>query len=147
MGILDRIKRRLPIVGGSPPPRASVPLPMARPPAPPAEEEDPASPRGAQPVREYVDSFVKANKVVLFMKGNPGAPSCGFSASASGILKSYGVPFATFDVLSDPEVRDGVKDYSNWPTIPQVFIDGEFVGGSDILKQLHESGELKAMLA
>jgi monothiol glutaredoxin len=80
------------------------------------------------------------------MKGTPGAPACGFSAGAAGILGSYGKPMFTFDVLSDGDVREGVKQYSNWPTIPQVFINGEFVGGADIIKQLHESGELRTML-
>lgn len=144
MGILDRIKRRLPLVGGSPPPRPSVPLPQARP--RPVEAEEPTSPRGATPVKEYIASLVKDNRVVIFMKGSPEAPSCGFSAGASGILRSYGKPFVHFDVLADPDVREGVKDFSNWPTIPQIFVGGEFVGGADILKQLHESGELRGML-
>ncbi len=95
---------------------------------------------------EYIEELVKSNAVVLFMKGSPEAPSCGFSATAAGILKSYGKPFAHFDVLSDGDVREGVKQFSNWPTLPQVFVGGEFVGGADILKQLHESGELRGML-
>ena len=144
MGIIDRIKRRLPLVG-QPAPRASVPLPQVRSASRP-EPEEPRSPRGDKPVREFIDEVVKGHKVVLFMKGTPDAPSCGFSASAAGILKSHGKPFHTFDVLVDGDVREGVKEYSNWPTIPQVFVDGEFVGGADILKQLHESGELGPML-
>lgn len=145
MGLIDRIKRRLPLVG-SPPPRPSVPLPQVRS-APRPEPEEPASPRGDKPVRAYLEEVVKGNKVVLFMKGTPDAPSCGFSASAAGILKSYGTPFFSFDVLVDGDVREGVKEFSSWPTIPQVFVNGEFVGGADILKQLHESGELGPMLA
>ncbi|MEC7240585.1 MAG: Grx4 family monothiol glutaredoxin [Myxococcota bacterium] len=89
---------------------------------------------------------VKANPVTLFMKGSPKAPQCGFSASAAGILGSYGVPFHTVDVLIDPDVREQVKTFSSWPTLPQVYIGGEFVGGSDILGQLHESGELKGLI-
>ncbi len=146
MGIIDRIKRRLPLVG-SPAPRPSVPLPQVRTAARPPEPEEPKSPRGDKPVREYVDEVVKGNKVVVFMKGVPDAPSCGFSASAAGILKSYNKPFFAFDVLSDGDVREGVKEYSGWPTIPQVFVNGELVGGADILKQLHESGELAQLLA
>ncbi|GDX82271.1 hypothetical protein LBMAG42_40820 [Deltaproteobacteria bacterium] len=145
MGILDRIKRHLPIVG-TPAPKPNIPLYVR--PAPRAPEpEEAASPRGDRPVPEYVAELIKAHKVVLFMKGTPDAPSCGFSASASSILRGYGQPFHTFDVLVDGDVREGVKQFSNWPTIPQVFINGEFVGGSDILKQLHESGDLKTMLS
>lgn len=145
MGIIDRIKRRLPLVG-TPAPRPPVPLQVRSAPRPP-EPEEPASPRGSRPVTEFIDEILKANKVVLFMKGTTESPSCGFSASASSILRGYGQPFHTFDVLADPDVREGVKQYSSWPTIPQIFVNGEFVGGSDILKQLHESGDLKAMLA
>lgn len=144
MGILDRIKRRLPLVGGSPPPRPTVPVPMARP--RPEPEPEVRSPRGDTPVREYLEAVVKGNRVVLFMKGSPDAPSCGFSASAAGILRSYGVPFTHVDVLLDGDVREGVKEYSQWPTLPQIFVGGQFVGGADILKQLHESGELRGML-
>ncbi|MDP2309479.1 MAG: Grx4 family monothiol glutaredoxin [Pseudomonadota bacterium] len=111
------------------------------------EEKEEASPRGGKPVKDYIDEVVKGNPVVLFMKGSPQAPQCGFSAGASAILTGYGKPYATVNVLADPEVRDAVKDYSNWPTIPQVFVGGEFVGGADILKQLHESGELKELIA
>jgi monothiol glutaredoxin len=93
-----------------------------------------------------VDEIIKNNAVVIFMKGSPTAPQCGFSAGASGILNGYGKPYAHVNVLADPEVREGVKSYSSWPTIPQVFIGGEFVGGADILKQLHESGELKTLI-
>lgn len=89
---------------------------------------------------------VNAHKVVLFMKGSPQMPQCGFSARASQILGAYGVPYHTVNVLADPEVRQGVKTFSQWPTIPQVYIGGEFVGGSDILMEMHESGELEEML-
>ena len=95
----------------------------------------------------FVDDTVKKNPIVIFMKGSPVAPQCGFSAGAVGILGEYGAPFAHVNVLADPEVREAVKAYSSWPTIPQIFIGGEFVGGADILKQLHASGELKAMIA
>ena len=148
MGIIDRIKRRLPIVGGPPPaaPVRKVTLAPSRA-AEPEEEREEASPRGDKPVQQFIDETVKGNPVVLFMKGSPTAPQCGFSAGAAGILQTYGKPFAHVNVLADPDVREGVKTYTSWPTIPQVFVGGEFVGGADILKQLHESGELKDMLA
>ena len=97
-------------------------------------------------VLSQIDEKVKNNKIVLFMKGTPDFPQCGFSAHTVEILKSYGVPFATEDVLSNPAVRDGIKRYTNWPTIPQIFIDGKFVGGCDILHELHERGQLEPML-
>lgn len=95
---------------------------------------------------EKIDEAVKKNKVILFMKGTPDFPQCGFSARTVEILKTYGVPFAAVDVLEDPAVRDGIKRYSNWPTIPQLFIGGQFVGGCDILDELHERGELEPLL-
>jgi monothiol glutaredoxin len=100
----------------------------------------------ADDVLSKIDQQVKNNKVMLYMKGNPNAPQCGFSAHTVGILQSYGIPFQTADVLADPAIRDGIKRYSNWPTIPQVFIDGKFVGGCDIVSELHERGELEPML-
>ncbi len=100
----------------------------------------------AEDVLAKIDEKVKKNKVVLYMKGTPDFPQCGFSAHTVEILRSYGYPFETEDVLADPAVRDGVKSYSNWPTIPQVYIDGKFVGGCDILHELHERGELEPLL-
>ncbi|HEY6200642.1 MAG TPA: Grx4 family monothiol glutaredoxin [Candidatus Binatia bacterium] len=97
-------------------------------------------------IQNKIDQKVKNNKVMLFMKGSPQAPMCGFSAHTVEILQSYGYPFETADVLSDPAVREGIKRYSNWPTIPQVFIGGKFVGGCDIVHELHERGELEPML-
>lgn len=97
-------------------------------------------------VQNKIDQKVKNNKVMLFMKGSPQAPMCGFSAHTVEILQSYGYPFETADVLADPAVREGIKRYSNWPTIPQVFIGGKFVGGCDIVHELHERGELAPML-
>ena len=91
------------------------------------------------------DTEIKANKIVLYMKGNQLFPQCGFSARALDLLKPYGA-IHTVDVLSDPGVRDGIKQYSNWPTIPQIYINGKFVGGSDILTELAERGELEALV-
>ena len=93
-------------------------------------------------IHSEIDHEVHAHQVVLYMKGTPQAPMCGFSARAAAILGSYGVPVYTVNILEDPEKRQGIKDYSDWPTIPQVYVGGEFLGGSDILMQMHESGQL-----
>ena len=141
MSIISRIKRHLPMAGtgGSDPSRSPGSDPGPR----RYDEPEADSGRGATPVAEFIDDFVKKNPVVLFMKGSPDAPMCGFSARATSILRTHGKPFVHFNVLEDEEVREGVKQYSNWPTIPQVYIKGEFIGGSDILAQMHESGELR----
>lgn len=97
--------------------------------------------------KEKVEEIVKGNDVVLFMKGNPMFPQCGFSARATGILQQCGVKFAHVNVLADPEVREAVKEYSSWPTIPQLFVKGEFVGGSDIMMEMYESGELQKLVS
>lgn len=98
--------------------------------------------------QQVIKQQVTSNPVVLYMKGTPQFPQCGFSASAVQILKACGVNniFAV-DVLTDPAIRQGVKEYANWPTIPQLYINGEFVGGADIMKQMYQSGQLKEMLA
>lgn len=92
--------------------------------------------------QQRIDEMVKTNKVFLFMKGTPDFPQCGFSMRAVSILKALDVPFGTFDVLSDMEVRQGIKQYANWPTIPQLYVNGEFLGGSDIMMEMWEAGEL-----
>lgn len=98
------------------------------------------------PVHERIRSIVTEHPVVLFMKGTPMFPQCGFSARAVSILEHYGVtPFAV-DVLADPEIRQGIKDYSDWPTIPQLYVGGEFVGGSDIMMEMVEAGEMEELL-
>jgi monothiol glutaredoxin len=155
MGIRDRIKRRLPIIGMG----GNRGRPEAAPPAPPAPPEPGSAPVvSAEPAetvanplaglspREIIDGLVKENTLVLFMKGSPSSPMCGFSAKAAGILSGYDAPLTHFNVLSNPEVRNEIKEYSQWPTIPQVYVGGEFLGGSDILRQMHESGELKECL-
>jgi monothiol glutaredoxin len=93
-----------------------------------------------------IDQLVTSNKIMVFMKGNKLMPQCGFSNNVVQILNMLGVPFETFDVLADQDVRQSIKDYSNWPTIPQVYVNGEFVGGSDILIELYQNGELQEML-
>jgi len=98
-------------------------------------------------VQEQIHQIVTEHPVVLFMKGTPTFPQCGFSAGAVQILKNCGVSFHAVNVLADPEIRQGIKDYANWPTIPQLYIKGEFIGGSDIMKELYSSGELQKELA
>ncbi|KAL3684177.1 hypothetical protein R1sor_002199 [Riccia sorocarpa] len=97
-------------------------------------------------VQEHIDKDIKENPVMVYMKGVPEAPQCGFSAMVVRILAEYGVPFNSRNVLADPALRDAIKQYSRWPTIPQVFVNGEFVGGSDILISMHRSGELEELL-
>ncbi len=93
-------------------------------------------------VRERIVSMIEKNKVVLFMKGTKSFPQCGFSNAVCEVLKREGVPFETVNVLSDPEIREGIKAYSSWPTIPQLYVAGKFLGGCDIVREMHESGEL-----
>jgi monothiol glutaredoxin len=95
---------------------------------------------------ERIQSAIAGNKILIFMKGNRNFPQCGFSAATVQVFEQLGAPYETVDVLSDPEVRDQVKAYSNWPTIPQVYIDGKFVGGCDIIRELYETGELQTMV-
>ena len=96
--------------------------------------------------RERIEDLVRDNDIVLFMKGTQLFPQCGFSSRAVAILDHLGVPFKTVDVLQDPDIRQGIKDYSEWPTIPQLYVKGEFVGGSDIMMEMFESGELKQLV-
>ena len=93
-----------------------------------------------------IDDLIKQNKVCLFMKGSPDMPQCGFSLAVSNVLKHLKVKFNGIDVLKDQELREGIKLYSDWPTIPQLYIQGEFIGGCDIVKEMFEKGELKSLL-
>ena len=97
-------------------------------------------------VEEKIQDTIKNNPVVLFMKGTPEFPQCGFSGQAVQVLNACGAQFASVDVLSDPEIREGIKRYSNWPTIPQLYVKGEFVGGSDIIVEMYQKGELQSKL-
>jgi len=97
-------------------------------------------------IKQKIDDSVKNNKVFLFMKGTPQSPQCGFSSQVSAVIASYNVPFETFDVLSDDDIREGIKEYSDWPTIPQLFINGEFVGGCDVVTEMHQNGDLKQLM-
>ena len=98
-------------------------------------------------INERIQQQIDGDAVVLYMKGTPVFPQCGFSAMAVQILTHLGVKFEARDVLADPAVRQGIKEFSNWPTIPQLYVKGEFVGGSDILKEMYQSGELQTFLA
>ena len=97
-------------------------------------------------LKSRIDQLIANHKILVFMKGNKLMPQCGFSNNVVQILNSLGVPFETVDVLSDYEIRQGIKEYSNWPTIPQVYVNGEFLGGSDIMISLYQSGELQEKL-
>ena len=96
--------------------------------------------------RSRIDKIVKSNEIVLFMKGTALFPQCGFSSRAVAILNRLGANYETVDVLQDPDIRNGIKEYSDWPTIPQLYVKGEFVGGSDIMMEMFESGELQQLL-
>ena len=98
-------------------------------------------------LRNRINETISRDRVMLFMKGNPSMPQCGFSATVVGILKEVGVPFGSFNILADQEIRDGLKEYSNWPTFPQLYLDGKLIGGCDIVRDLHARGELTKLLA
>jgi monothiol glutaredoxin len=93
-------------------------------------------------LRSRIETLIHDNKVMLFMKGTKQFPACGFSNTVVQILKKEGVTFETFNILADPEIRQGLKEYSNWPTYPQLYVNGKFVGGCDIVTEMHQSGEL-----
>jgi monothiol glutaredoxin len=97
-------------------------------------------------INEKIKDIISKNDVVLFMKGTPDMPQCGFSMTVINILKQLKVKFNGIDVLADPEIRQGIKDFSNWPTVPQLYVKGEFIGGCDIAKEMYEKGELQKIL-
>jgi monothiol glutaredoxin len=97
-------------------------------------------------LQQRIEGLIASSPVVVFMKGNKLMPQCGFSNNVVQILQSLGIPFETFDVLSDSDIRQGIKEFSDWPTIPQVYVKGEFIGGSDILIEMYNSGELREKL-
>ncbi len=98
-------------------------------------------------ILKQIEQVVKNNDLVLFMKGTPQMPQCGFSQQVAGVLNHHGVPYAAVNVLLDSAVREGIKVYADWPTIPQLYVQGEFVGGCDIVMEMHENGELETLLA
>jgi monothiol glutaredoxin len=100
----------------------------------------------AEDIRTRITDLIQKNKVVLFMKGSRQLPACGFSNTVVQILKKEGVPFETFNILADSDMRQAMKEFSNWPTYPQLYVDGKFVGGCDIVTEMHQSGELAGVL-
>ena len=97
-------------------------------------------------IKQRIEKDVKSNKIMLYMKGTPESPMCGFSARTVDILKQYHIPFKAFNVLDDEAIRTGIKEYSEWPTIPQLYVNGEFIGGCDIITEMHNNGELSELL-
>lgn len=97
-------------------------------------------------LKAQIEGLLGSSKVVLFMKGNSQMPQCGFSANSVAILKHLGVPFKTFNILNDPEIRQGLKEFSNWPTYPQLYVNGKLLGGNDIITEMYQSGELQDYL-
>ncbi|WP_308720976.1 Grx4 family monothiol glutaredoxin [Komagataeibacter xylinus] len=100
----------------------------------------------AETIAQRIQAQIDANPVMLYMKGDANFPQCGFSARVVQVLKHLGVPFKTENVLADPELRQGIKDFSNWPTVPQLYIKGEFIGGCDIVTEMYQTGELEKLL-
>lgn len=100
----------------------------------------------ADSTSERIRQSIEGNKILIYMKGSRSFPMCGFSAATIEVFEELGVPYETVDVLKDPEIRDGIKRFSNWPTIPQVYIDGKFVGGCDIIREMHANGELAPLV-
>jgi monothiol glutaredoxin len=129
---------------------AGAELPMAEPPAAGGEPrpagEQPSGVGESNPIREAIAEAIEQHSVILFMKGTPEAPACGFSARTVAVLQSMEVPFAAVDVLGDPRIRQELSAISSWPTIPQLFANGELIGGCDIVTEMYESGELQEAL-
>ena len=119
-------------------------LPMS--PGQPAPSSEPPRTEGENPIRDAIAEAIAEHKVILFMKGTPEAPACGFSARTVAALQALEVPFAAVDILPDPRIRQELSAISNWPTIPQLFVDGELLGGCDIVTEMYESGELAQAL-
>jgi len=97
-------------------------------------------------VNDRIRDAIESNKILIYMKGSPSFPMCGFSAATIEVFEQLGVPYQTVDVLKDPEIREGIKRFSNWPTIPQVYVAGKFVGGCDIVREMHAAGELEPLV-
>ena len=97
-------------------------------------------------VNDRIRDAIESNRILIYMKGSPSFPMCGFSAATIEVFEQLGVPYQTVDVLKDPEVREGIKRFSNWPTIPQVYVGGKFIGGCDIVREMHAAGELEPMI-
>ncbi|MDB4982702.1 MAG: putative monothiol glutaredoxin ycf64-like protein [Myxococcales bacterium] len=98
-------------------------------------------------LRQRITETIAKDRVMLFMKGNPSMPQCGFSAAVVGMLKEVGAKFGSFNILADNEIREGLKEYSSWPTFPQLYVDGKLVGGADIVREMHAKGELAKLVS
>ena len=150
MGIRKKIIKKLPIFGrgqAAAMERSAPTVTSSSTSTPtPVEPPKPKHPRGEMEPTAYIEKVLSENRVVLFMKGSPSQPLCGFSANAAGILASTGHDFAHVDVIADYEIREQIKQYSQWPTLPQIYVDNEFIGGSDILRQMSTDGSLLEML-
>lgn len=111
-----------------------------------SEQGENPAPSAGGGTAQSIQQDVEGNRILIYMKGTPAMPQCGFSAATVDVFNQLGVPYETRDVLQDPELRQGIKDFSNWPTVPQVYIGGKFVGGSDIVLEMHERGELEPIV-
>ena len=111
-----------------------------------SEQQAQAPASGGGDAAERIRQDVEGNKILIYMKGTPQAPQCGFSAATIEIFNSIGLPYETRDVLQDPEIRQGIKEFSSWPTIPQIYMGGKFVGGCDIIVEMYHSGELQSLI-
>ena len=100
----------------------------------------------SEDIKTRIEKTLGSNRIMLFMKGSPAMPQCGFSAAVVSILKELGVPYGSYNILADQELREGLKAYSNWPTYPQLYVDGQLVGGCDIVREMHAKGELASLL-
>jgi monothiol glutaredoxin len=137
------MSQELPMSSNEPTPVRDLPMSASQ---PSPVQEAPSGAEESNPIREAVSEAIEGHKVILFMKGTPEAPACGFSARTVAILESLQTPFAAVDVLPDPRIRQELSAISNWPTIPQLFANGELVGGCDIVTEMYESGELAEAL-
>ena len=149
MGIRKKIIKKLPIFGRGQAvavERSTQSRPTSSTTSKASEPPKPKHPRGDMKPADFIEKVLAENRVVLFMKGNPAQPMCGFSANAAGILNATGHKFTHVDVISDYEIREQIKQFSQWPTLPQIYVDQEFLGGSDILRQMSSDGSLQEML-
>jgi monothiol glutaredoxin len=100
----------------------------------------------SEQLKQRIEETIRQERIMLFMKGQPAMPQCGFSAAVVGVLKEVGVPFGSYNILADPELREGLKEHASWPTYPQLYVDGKLVGGADIVRAMHARGELAPLL-
>jgi monothiol glutaredoxin len=111
-----------------------------------ADQPQQSVPAAGGNIMERIKSDIESNKILIYMKGNPAMPQCGFSAATIDVFNDLDVPYETRDVLQDPELRQSIKEFSNWPTVPQVYVNGQFIGGCDIVLEMHQRGELRPIV-